>query len=243
MVLGQSWVWVKKTNGRVLSSVRPKVTTEMNTKLLRPFTSDEVYKALMDMHPTKAPGLDGLPALFYQKFWDVVGPDITLAVLHVLNNQGDVSKWNDTLITLIPKVKEPQSVKEYRPISLCNVLYKIVSKTITNRFRLILDDAAQGGKTGYTALKLDMSKAYDHVEWKFLEGIMIKMGFAAQWVELVMRCVSSVSYSFLINGEIEGYLLPGRGIRQGDPLSPYRFVLCAHGLSELIIDSEQRNLF
>ncbi|KAL5549620.1 hypothetical protein UlMin_004851 [Ulmus minor] len=72
---------------------------------------------------------------------------------------------------------------------------------------------------------------------------MIKLGFAAQWVELVMRCVSSVSYSFLINGEIEGDLLPGRGIRQGDPLSPYLFVLCAHGLSELIIDSEQRNLF
>ncbi|KAL5538284.1 hypothetical protein UlMin_045689 [Ulmus minor] len=162
----------------------------MNNKLLRPFTSDEVHKALLGMHPTKALGIDGLPALFYQNFWDIVGPNITKVVLTVLNNQGDVSKWNETLITLISKVKMPKSVKEYRPIRL--------SMHWIRQHR--------GGKTGYAALKLYMSKVYDRVEWQFLEGMMIKLGFATQWVELVMHCASWVSYSFLINREVEGLI-------------------------------------
>ncbi|KAL5574782.1 hypothetical protein UlMin_016481 [Ulmus minor] len=201
----------------VMSCVTPQVTREMNLQLIRPFTGDEVWRALMDMHPTKAPGPDGLPALFFQKFGGILGSDITKAVLHILNDQGDISGWNKTLITLIPKVKEPKNVKDFRLISLCNVLYKIVSRSITNRFRLILNDVIgesqsafvtgrlimdnvlvgfetmhwirqhRGGKTGYMALKLDMSKAYDIVEWTFLKGMMLRLGFHNGWVELVMR--------------------------------------------------------
>ena len=124
----------------VLSCVRPKVTTDMNNQLLRPFTSEEIKKALMDMNPTKAPGPDGLLAIFFQKIWDIIGEDITKAALHILNEGGVMGSWNATLITLIPKIQHPTTVKNFRPISICTVLYKIVSRSITNKFRLILDD-------------------------------------------------------------------------------------------------------
>jgi hypothetical protein len=79
-----------------------------------------------------------------------------------------------------------------------------------------------------------MCKAYDRVEWVFLEKMMRKMGFAKQWIKLIMNCVSTVSYSVLINGQPMGQFLPSRGLWQGDPLSPYLFLLCAEGLSALI---------
>ena len=84
------------------------------------------------------------------------------------------------------------------------------------------------------AIKLDMSKAYDRVEWPFLKLVMLRLGFAEGWVELVMRCVCSASFSFLVNGVPQGHIVPSRGIRQGDPLSPYLFLFCAEGLTGVL---------
>jgi hypothetical protein len=95
------------------------------------------------------------------------------------------------------------------------------------------------GKQGFMALKLDMSKAYDWMEWNFLEAIMRKIGFSDQWIQLIMKCVSTVTYAVLINGQPHGRIQPSCGIRQGDPLSPYLFLLCAEGLSHLLRKAEQ----
>ena len=90
------------------------------------------------------------------------------------------------------------------------------------------------GKTSYMAVKLDMSKAYDRVEWAFLEEIMRKLEFEERWINLMMVCVKSVSYSILVNGESKGLICPSRGIHQGDPLSPFLFLLCMEGLHSLL---------
>ena len=90
------------------------------------------------------------------------------------------------------------------------------------------------GSSSFMALKLDMSKAYDRVKWFFLKDVMIKMGFNDKWIALVMECITSISYSLLVNGEPHGHITPTRGISQGDPLSPYLFLLCLEGLHRII---------
>ena len=94
------------------------------------------------------------------------------------------------------------------------------------------------GKKGSMALKLDISKAYDRVEWPFLEKIMEKLGFPPRWIERVMSCVTTPSFSVLVNGKPHGMIHPAREIRQGDPLSPYLFLLCAEGFTALLAKVE-----
>ena len=96
------------------------------------------------------------------------------------------------------------------------------------------------GKVGEMALKLDMSKAYDRVEWTCLKGIMEKLGIHRRVVEIIMRFVSTVTYSIRINGQPKGRIIPSRGLRQGDPFPPYLFLLCTEGLSSLLRQQVER---
>jgi hypothetical protein len=165
------------------------------------------------------------------------------AILDFLNHDVFDIDVNATNIALIPKNNSHSNVTEFRPISLCNVVYKLISKVLANRLkkvlpfiisstqsafipsRLITDnilvafealhtmDSRMKGREGFMALKLDMSKAYDRVKWNFLEAIMRKLGFASRWVQMLMTCVQTVSYSVLVNGQPYGTIVPTRGIR------------------------------
>uniref|UniRef100_A0A803NNP5 Reverse transcriptase domain-containing protein n=1 Tax=Cannabis sativa TaxID=3483 RepID=A0A803NNP5_CANSA len=197
------------------------------------------------MHPDKFPGLDGMTLAFYQKHWSIVGADVVQFVREFFDSGKFPDSINDTHIVLIPKKKNPTQVSDMRPISLCNVLYKIASKVVANRMKGVLSEAISetqsafvsgrlisdnvmvafeamhylkrktNGRKGYMAIKLDMSKAYDRVEWGFLESILRVMGFSVRWIG---------------------------GIRQGCPLSPYLFIVCAKGLSSLIRHYETTRL-
>ncbi|KAA3458346.1 reverse transcriptase [Gossypium australe] len=254
----------------ILGLVKRSVTSSMNEILLQKYTEGEIFQAVKEMPSLKAPGIDGFAAVFFQKYWHLVGANISKYCLAILNGHSDVGGINRTRIVLIPKVDKPKTMSQFRPISLCNVLYKIIAKVLVNRMSNILGDCineAQGafipgrlisdnvliayeilhslkmkkrGKKGNFALKLDMSKAYDRVEWDFLAGMMNSMGFHNEWIVLIMRYVCSVSYSVRLNGLNSDWFSPTRGLRQGDPLSPYLFFICAEGFSSLLEDVKQR---
>ena len=121
-----------------LNAVQSKITDEMHEVLSSEYTAKEVKVALFQMGPTKAPGPDGINALFYQKFWHVVGDTVVLAMLDFLNNGNMLPKINHTNIVLIPKNRNPVKISDFRPISLCNVIYKIISKVLANRLKQVL---------------------------------------------------------------------------------------------------------
>ncbi|XP_073355407.1 uncharacterized protein [Aegilops tauschii subsp. strangulata] len=252
----------------LLACIDTRVTPNMNELLQKEYTREEVFEALQSIGDLKAPGPDGMPSIFYKKCWNVVGDNIVAEVLNVLKGGPMPEGWNETCVVLIPKVKNPDSMKDLRPISLCNVVYKLISKVLANRLKQILPDIIspnqsafvpgrlitdnillayecthfikkkRGGKEGYAAVKLDMSKAYDRVEWHFLEKMMRRMGFNEQWINRIMLCVTSVSYKVKVNDDCTEVIVPQRGLRQGDPLSPYLFLICAEGFSSLLNKAE-----
>ncbi|KAL5557049.1 hypothetical protein UlMin_039285 [Ulmus minor] len=125
---------------RVLDTVEPRVTQDINAQLEKSFIFADVKAAVSQMAPSKSPGADGMSALFYQNYWHVVGDEVTTACLGVLNEGMSLASTNETLISLIPKVKNPIRITDYRPISLCNVIYKIISKMLSNRLQLVMDN-------------------------------------------------------------------------------------------------------
>lgn len=142
----------------------------------------------------------------------------------MLNHGGSFQDINDTFITLIPKIKQPKKITDYMPISMCNVIYKVVSKVLANRLKNIILEiispnqiayvlGCMNGKSGFIALKLVMSKAYDRVEWQFLEEVMRRLGFDRKWISLMMSCIRLVSYSLLINGAPHTSFIPTRWLR------------------------------
>ena len=122
----------------VVEAIDPKVSAEMNQSLIKQFSRDEVEAALKQMHSSKSPSPDGMHALFYQKYWDVVGSDVVSMVLNALNSNISMADINKNYITLIPKINNPAKMIDFRPISLCNVIYKLISKVPADHLKLVL---------------------------------------------------------------------------------------------------------
>lgn len=179
---------------------------------------------------------------------------------------------NKTHVRLIPKCLGAKTVEEYRPIALCNIYYKIISKLISIRLKTVLGDIISENQSAFIsgraiadnilitheilhflktskaevkctmAVKTDMSKSYDRIEWQFISDVLTRLGFHATLISWIMQCLSTVSYSYLINEAVYGDVLPARGIRQGDPLSPYVFILCSEVLSGLCKEAGRRGI-
>ena len=122
----------------VAAAIPTRVFEDMNESLTQVFTREEVATALKQIHPTKALGPDGMSAIFYQKYWNIVGNSVTNMVLNVLNHNLPITEINKTYISLIPKTSSPKKMTKFWPISLCNVIYKLISKTLANRLKTLL---------------------------------------------------------------------------------------------------------
>ncbi|KAA3455485.1 reverse transcriptase [Gossypium australe] len=230
----------------LLRGINRNISSDQNVTLSVTYTEEEVISALKGMGPTKAPGPDSFPALFFQRYWHIVGKDVTKFCLGILNTDQGFEQLNSTDIVLIPKTQNPINLSSFRPISLCSVLYKIVTKVVVNRLQEVIGeciDRAQSafipgrlisdnvliayeilhtfrkkrtGKKGYMVVKLDMS---DKVEWGFLKEVMLKMGFQEEVVGLILKCISTTSFTVSINAKRRRVFQGSRGLRQGDPLS------------------------
>ncbi|KAL0313359.1 UNVERIFIED_CONTAM: hypothetical protein Sradi_5735200 [Sesamum radiatum] len=223
-----------------------------------PVSPDEIKQAIFDIDETKAPRPDGYSLGFFKAAWLVVGREVTQAILEFFSTGRLLKQVNATLISLIPKVSTPTVVGEFRPISCCNVLYKVITKVLVQRMRSILDKLispsqnafvpgdnillAQELFSGYNqrhlpprcALKVDLRKAYDTVEWDFLHAVLTLFGFREQFILWIVECVTTPSYSVCLNGSPHGFFRGARRLRQGDPMSPYLFVLVMEVLSLIV---------
>ncbi|KAL0290490.1 UNVERIFIED_CONTAM: Transposon TX1 uncharacterized protein [Sesamum calycinum] len=195
--------------------------------IIRPVTIDEVKTAFFDIEEDKAPGPDGFSSGFFKAAWPVVGGEVSIAIMDFFKTGRLLKQVNATLLTLIPKVRTPHSVAEFRPISCCNVIYKVITKILVSRIRESLDllispsqNAFVPGRLisecpscprtlfGYNqcrlpprcALKVDLRKAYDTVEWDFLIATLQMFGFPDMFIGWIEECVTSAHYSVVVNG-------------------------------------------
>ncbi|GJT53982.1 putative RNA-directed DNA polymerase, eukaryota, reverse transcriptase zinc-binding domain protein [Tanacetum coccineum] len=230
--------------------------------MVREISNQEVKDAIFSIGDDKSPGPDGFTAAFFKEAWNIIANDVYLAVREFFRNGTLLKEINHTIIALLPKVKSPSRVNDYRPISCCNVLFKCISKIIANRIKHSLKTIISPNQSAFIpgrsitdnilltqelmhnyhlergtprcAFKVDIQKAYDTVDWDFLRIILLGFGFHQKMVSWIMECVTSTSYSICVNGSLHGYFKGKRGLRQGDPLSPYLFTLVMEVLTLML---------
>ncbi|WMV25457.1 hypothetical protein MTR67_018842 [Solanum verrucosum] len=222
----------------------------------REFEEEEIFSVIKSCAPDKAPGPDGVTMAFFQHAWEIIKYEIIKALRHYHQHCHMVKSVNATFISLIPKKKGAIELRDYRPISLISSIYKITSKLLANRLKTVigsqnafvrgrqlsdatllaneaLDWKIKSGEPGLL-VKLDIEKVFDKVSWSYLLTILRQMGFGERWIRWMKFSITTVKYSILVNRSPVGFFPPQRGIRHGDPISPFLFILAMEGLSKMI---------
>ncbi|XP_019435162.1 PREDICTED: uncharacterized protein LOC109341675 [Lupinus angustifolius] len=248
----------------LIDSMTPKlVSEEDNTMLSKIPLEDEIKDVVFAMNGEGAPGPDGFGGCFFQEFWDIVGLDVCQSVKQIFTQGWILPNLNSNNLVLIPKFPSTDKIEDFRPIALANFQFKIITKVLAERLaniapRMIskhqrgfikdrhihdciciayeaidlLDHKTLGGNLG---INLDVKKAFDTIDWKFLMNTLNAFGFAnsfIHWMEVILK---SARLSISVNGHSVGYFSYKRGVRQGDPLSPLLFCLVEEVISRGLI--------
>lgn len=244
-----------------ITQLAPKfITEEHNQLLLRPIMPEEVDASMKQLKEGKAPGLDGFSTNFFHAFWELIKEEVWQMVDESRSLHSLLPSLNSTFIAMVPKEDNTITPDKFRPIALCNVIYKVITKVIENRLKPMLSMLISPEQSGYVKgrkildgiiltheiihslknskqacmiLKIDLSKAFDKLSWTYIQNMINAFGFAPMWVRWIHSLISTF-FSILINGIPSRPFSPSRGIRQGDLLSPFLFVLMAEGLGRLI---------
>ncbi|GFY85411.1 hypothetical protein Acr_04g0001490 [Actinidia rufa] len=208
----------------------------------------------------KAPGPDGYSSCFYKTAWDVIGRDFIEAVKEFFSSGQILKQLNHTVLALIPKSKEADRVEDFRPIACCNVTYKVISKIIASRLAPALNSIVDSAQSAFVQnrcttnnifllqellrkygrkrispcciLNVDLRKSFDLVDLDFLHDMLSALQFPPRFIDWILECITTASYSLTLNGSLHGFFKGKRDLQQCDPLSLYLFVLCLEYLSK-----------
>ncbi|GJW11767.1 RNA-directed DNA polymerase, eukaryota [Tanacetum coccineum] len=234
-----------------------KLQPDQMATLESPVSRDEVRNAVWGCGENKSPGPDGFSFEFFRKFWDTVGSDFYEAVEWFFEHSSFSRGCNSSFIALIPKNQDPKFVNDYRPISLIGSLYKVVTKILANRLSSVIPGLISDVQTAFLpnrqildgpfiinellswckhkkqqamVFKVDFAKAYDSIRWDFLEDVLTAFGFGPKWCSWIRGCLHSGMASVLLNGSPSSEFQFYCGLKQGDPLAPYLFLLVMESL-------------
>ncbi|XP_071692041.1 uncharacterized protein [Rutidosis leptorrhynchoides] len=239
-------------------------------ELEKPFSEAEVKSAVWGCGDDKASGPDGFSFCFIKHFWELIKQEV-MAFVTNFHSTGFIPKGcNSSFFTMIPKVENPLYVKDFLPISLIGVQYKILAKLLANRLSLVIENVISREQSAFIKghqildgpliinevlgwckrkrkkamlLKVDFEKAFDSISWDFLCTMLDSLGFGRRWTLWIKGCLRSSFASVLINGCRTEEFNIERGLRQGDPLSAFLFIICMEGLHVAILDAIDHNLF
>nr|KAJ0197364.1 hypothetical protein LSAT_V11C700352090 [Lactuca sativa] len=235
-----------------------------------PITIEEIKEAIWACGNEKSPGPDGFSFKLIKRHWEIMKHDIVNMVKH-FERHGDINRGcNASFISLIPKMKDPLSVGDYRPISLIGCMYKIIAKLLSSRLKrviggcigdvqsaflegrnilegpLIVNEMYSWAKKANEKMllfKVDFNKAFDSVNWEYLDHIQMQLGFGEKWRRWIQSCLKTPTLSILVNGSPIKEFGMGRGIRQGDPLSPFLFLIAMEGLHIVMEEACAKGIF
>ncbi|KAL4310177.1 hypothetical protein GQ457_01G054770 [Hibiscus cannabinus] len=247
-----------------------KLSVESASNLEVPFSEEEVWSAITLIDGNRAPGPDGFNLDFYTKFWPSLKPKVMLFFEDFYRGCLVDKSVNHSFITLIPKKESPVSFEDFRPISLVSSLYKILAKVLSRRLSVcisevvgenqfaftpgkqisdcslianeVLDDLKRNKKEA-VVFKADFRKAYDTIDWSFLDFLFKSLGFGIRWRKWINVCLSTAMVSVLVNGVPSKWFPINRGLRQGCPISPLLFNIIGEALSSLIHRAVESGLF